>query len=95
MISRTYVVASIVNLRRLERLGHITLHEQTGTKVKTPFGATVTACYIDDYTKERVFTVDNVRYEVKYQSGCFHPFVYATILGFISVVDGIRIFNKY
>lgn len=68
------LVTSLNLLNRLEKHGFITLHIQTGRKVYWAGGYRF-AWYIED-CKTPLFQFDGKHYLVKYQSGCFNPFVY-------------------
>lgn len=75
------VVLDIRTLNRLEKEGHIELHPQTGNKVKTLWGKSITCVYIkgtgDNDNKPSSF-VDSkgIRYRVEYRSGSFYPYVF-------------------
>lgn len=68
------IVKGISTLKRMAKAGHITLHPQTGTKVKTLYSnQSILCCYIDD--GKTTFEFEGKKYGVKYFDGCFNPFV--------------------
>jgi len=75
--SKKELVQNIKELKSLEKQGFITLHEDTGQKVKTLDGAReITAWYIDDH---KAYAFENGHasfYSIEYLAGCFYPFVF-------------------
>lgn len=67
------IVKNIRTLKGMEKEGLITLHPQTGTKVQW-YGQWGTAWYVDDY-KNPTFEYKGKKYEGKYVSGCFYPYI--------------------
>lgn len=63
------VVTNIRTLKAMEKLGLITLHQQTGTKVN---GRTIH--YIWE-AKNRCFEYKGFKYKETYFDGCFMPFI--------------------
>ncbi|MCP3681797.1 MAG: hypothetical protein GY861_03820 [bacterium] len=67
-------VRDISLLTFFEKEGFITLHHQTGKKVTTPFGAKITAYYIDGLVNGW-FKYKNKTYTKEYASGSFNPYL--------------------
>jgi len=69
-------VRNMNTLKMLERAGHITLHEQTGTKITGLYSSEKFTCYyIDDFVTSR-FQHKGKYYGCEYVSGCFCPYVF-------------------
>ena len=73
------LVTNLKTLRTLAKAGFIVLHEQTGTKItyidsKKPFTCIYIKGRADD--KGGYFQYGNKTYLVKYEVGCFSPFVF-------------------
>ena len=69
-------VTNIKSLRKMEAIGFITLHPQTGTKITGLYSNKKFTCYyIDDGKPE--FEYNGKKYAVKYVSGCFCPYVFS------------------
>jgi hypothetical protein len=67
------IVKDIRTLRKLSKLGVVTLHEHTGEVVKHVWGMLIRAFYIDD---AETFEVESVGiFHAKYFSGCLFPFL--------------------
>lgn len=67
------IVRDIRTLRKLSKMGVLTLHEQTGLLVRSFWGGYIRAWYINAAT---VFSVENVGvFREKYFDGCFCPFL--------------------
>lgn len=71
------VVPDIRTLKRMAKAGLITLHRDTGLKVRHWTGQTITAHYVDDVCQgvQQPFEFGGKHYRLKYFDGCFSPFV--------------------
>lgn len=67
------IVNWVPTLKAMAKLGHITLHDDTGHKVKHWTGQIITCHYIQDGKRE--FEYKGKTYGTRYFDGCFSPFV--------------------
>ena len=73
VIKPGYPVNDIRLLRKLAKIGVITLHAQTGMTVRHVWGHLVRAFYLDD---AEIFEVENIGiFHRKFVSGCFCPYL--------------------
>ena len=76
MSNRTLCGYTIKDLRKMAKLGLIELHADTGKKVSHWTGAETTAFYIEKALVRTPFEYKGRKYDVRYFSGCFDPFVW-------------------
>ena len=63
------IIDNISDLRILEKQGIVEFHSHTGKKVSTPFGAIVTALYVEKVNPNKK------GYYEQYVDGSFYPYV--------------------
>ena len=70
----TTLVKNLNTLKAMERKGLIKLHPQTGTKITGLYSSKYFTCY---YVDEGIsnFEYKGAKYQTKYFSGCFFPYV--------------------
>lgn len=68
------VINNVPLLRAMAKEGCITLHPDTGQKVRHWTGQLVTATYVRGSSNSK-FTYNGKKYCLKYFDGCFCPFV--------------------
>lgn len=72
------IVRNISLLKQMKRANLIKFHPQTGTKITGLYSKDkFTCCYIDDRCEGVPFEFQFMgdKYQVKYFSGCFYPYV--------------------
>jgi hypothetical protein len=67
------VVSNISLIKKYAKLGYVTLHHQTGTKITGLYSnEKFTCCYIDS---AKSFSDEGFDYKEKYFDGCFCPYL--------------------
>jgi len=73
----TKVVNDMRILKGMEKAGLIKLDGQTGTKITGLYSdKKFTCCYIDCAVGNSIFEYKGKKYQVKFVSGCFCPYVF-------------------
>ncbi len=67
----TEAVADLRVLKKMQQMGHLKLHKQTGMTVYYN-GRAIKSWYVDDTIGQ--FELDNMIFRGKYFSGCFFPY---------------------
>ena len=74
---REWVVVNNISLiKKYAKLGYVTLHPQTGTKITGLCSNEKFTCYYIDSAKS--FSDDRFDYKQKYFDGCFCPYLIRT-----------------
>jgi len=70
-------VTDVRTLKAMERAGYIELLPETGTKIRTLYGATIKCTYVSDGMPS--FKYNGEQYRTKYVSGTFYPYVFLVV----------------
>lgn len=71
------VVQNINLLRKMRDAGHIRFHAHTGTLISGLYSDDRFMCYYVDDSKYSTWEIGGKKYQLKYFSGCFCPYVVA------------------